>query len=253
MVAATLAPLDIYHLRQFYSSPLGRMVKATLRRLAREHVGNVQGEVVVGLGYTTPLLRILERDAPTALLAMMPAAQGAMYWPIHTYNRATLTSLPHLPLHDNSVHRLVVMHALELEPDPVDALHEWFRVLVPGGKMLLMVPRARSLWRLWGDTPFRACQSFSKRQVQTMLRESEFTLCHMKTALLAPPSNHPLVLMLWRTLDWLSRWVIPGFGGVWMVDAEKQIYAAIAQPVAKAKRRQKTVAVTAPSASRQKG
>jgi ubiquinone/menaquinone biosynthesis C-methylase UbiE len=48
-----------------------------------------------------------------------------------------------LPLPDNTLDYLVSSHVLEHLPDPIAALHEWHRVLRPGGLLYLVVPDKR--------------------------------------------------------------------------------------------------------------
>ena len=48
-----------------------------------------------------------------------------------------------LPLPDNTLDYLVSSHVLEHLPDPLAALHEWHRVLRPGGLLYLVVPDKR--------------------------------------------------------------------------------------------------------------
>jgi SAM-dependent methyltransferase len=227
---AVVSPPDIIALRQFYSSALGRRLKDKLRAMLRERVQPQAGELSVGMGYAVPLLRHVLGPQHTAI-ALMPAAQGALYWPVHEGNRTALCDLHTLPLHDNSIHRIILLHALEYAPHPDAFLKECWRVLVPGGRMYVVVPRARRLWRALGDTPFRSGESYTPRTLRALLRTAALTEVEMRSLCAAPPSQHPLMLRLWRSIEWVLSLLVPALGSVLMVEAEKQIYAAIAQPV----------------------
>ena len=140
---------DIIALRQFYSSPLGRQAKRWLRRKAKQHISRSHGERLVGLGYAIPLLRGIETldTAPKHMIAVMPGAQGAIYWPVQDDNRVALGTMDRLPFQENSVHWLVMLHAFEFAESPEALLREAHRVLVPGGKLLLFAPHRHRPWR----------------------------------------------------------------------------------------------------------
>lgn len=53
-----------------------------------------------------------------------------------------------LPYADESIDRVIATHVLEHVADPLDALHEWVRVLKPGGVLSLILPCDPGiLWR----------------------------------------------------------------------------------------------------------
>jgi hypothetical protein len=191
-----------------------------------------QGEITVGVGYATPLLRSFEESGEinSPAIVLMPAPQGAMYWPVMRDNRAALCDMHLLPLHDNTVHHLVMMHVLEHTENPLAMLVECWRVLVPGGRMYMLVPRAARVWRSIGETPFRAGKSYSPRTLHSLLRAAEFTIVESRGLLGAPPSQHPLLLRAWRSMEWLMSLLAPALGSAMLVEVEKQIYAAIRQP-----------------------
>ena len=240
---------DVISLRQFYSSTLGRRVKQRLRQRLRASWPEHQGESILGLGYATPLLRALEQGGgdPPRLLAAMPARQGAIYWPVHGDNRSMLVDETALPLGDNSIHRILLLHALEHHPAPQELLAECFRVLVPGGRLLLVVPHRRSLWRALKNTPFAAGNAYSAASLTRSLRAADFTLRDLRGALFAPPLTHPFWLGSWALWEALGRMIVWGGGGVLVAEAEKQIYAAIPQPVKARQKQPRWVATPEPT------
>ena len=217
--------------RQFYSSPLGRKVKQRLRALVLGFWPNHTGEVIVGVGYAVPVLRVLEREKPAALVALMPADQGAIYWPVHFENRSILADELIPPFAVNTLHRVVMLHAFEHVAKPLELLKTYWQLLMPGGRILIVVPNRRGLWASFSNTPFARGTPYSLTQVKELLNEAEFTVRESTSTLFSPPSSHPLWLRSWGGLEMLGRLLVPMLGGVLIVEAEKQIYAGIAQSV----------------------
>lgn len=223
---------DIVNLRQFYSSRLGRMVKARLRQAVLRHWPNHSGEWIVGIGYALPVLRVIERTGPGTVMALMPAAQGAVYWPVHASNRALLGDEMRPPFAAGQLSRIVVMHAFEYQAAPEELLRVLWQLLAPGGQLLLMVPNRRSLWARYGRTPLASGTPYTLSQVKTLLQDTEFTLREISTALFAPPSAHSIWLSLGGIMEWIGHWFLPLGGGILLVEAEKQIYAGVGTRVA---------------------
>lgn len=226
----------IVQLRQFYSSRLGRAVKKRLRQLVLRHWSEHRNEVIIGLGYAPPLLRVLEREGTSSIAALMPADQGAIYWPVHTDNRSILGDELAPPFAPNTLHRVVVLHALEFLPKPDELLQVYWEMLAPGGRLLLFVPNRRGLWSRLGNTPFARGIPYNAAHLKELLEVAQFTLRECYTALFALPRTRQQGDGFAPLLEWLGQWLLPGFGGVLVVEAEKQIYAGISEPVAHGKR-----------------
>lgn len=226
---------NVVSLRQFYSSRLGRKIKQRLRQLVMEQWPDHAQEAIVGIGYAVPVLRVLERAKPASLVALMPASQGAIYWPVHSENHSVLADEMMPPFAAGTVHRVVMLHAFEYAAKPKELLQVYWQMLVPGGRLLLIVPNRRSYWANFGSTPFARGTPYSMSQIKELLADAQFTLRDHHTALFAPPTSHPLWLRAWRSFETLGRALCPGMGGVLIIDAEKQIYASIPEPTTKAK------------------
>lgn len=229
----------IINLRQFYSSRLGRRVKKRLRQITLSHWPERDGEAIIGIGYAPPLLRALERTGgkPSVFAALMPASQGAIYWPVHTDNRSVLADVLRPPFAPNTLHRVILLHAFEYQAHPGELLKVYWELMTPGGRMLLIVPNRRGWWSSHGRTPFAHGTPYSLAHLRELLEEAQFTLRDCSTALYAPPSAHPLLMKCWGGIEFLGSWLFPGMGGVLVVEAEKQIYAAIGE-VARESRKQ---------------
>jgi SAM-dependent methyltransferase len=218
---------DVVDLREFYLSPLGQAVRRLLRMRLRQIWPNLRGERVVALGYGVPLLRPFLGEAEI-LAAMMPAEQGVAYWPREGPNISCLADTKNLPLADNAVDRLILVHALEGESEPHLLLREAWRVLRNNGRMLLLVTNRRGFWAHSDRTPFGSGQPYSGFQIKDRLREHGFLVDRLWHALYMPPSSSRLLISLADGLEKYGQKLFPGFGGLLLVEAGKQLYAPVA-------------------------
>ena len=222
---------NVVSLRQFYSSRLGRKIKQRLRQIVMERWPDHAQEVIVGVGYAVPVLRVLERAKPASLMALMPASQGAIYWPVHSENHSVLGDEMMPPFAPSTVHRVVMLHAFEHVARPKELLQVYWQMLAPGGRLLLIVPNRRGYWASFGNTPFARGTPYTLSHIKELLAEVQFTVRDNLTALYAPPTSSAFWLRAWQTCESLGRALFPGIGGVLVIDAEKQIYVSIPEPV----------------------
>ncbi len=217
--------LDIVELREFYAGQLGRVVRRLLTRRLRQRWPNISGDVMVGLGYACPYLDVFLSEAETS--ALMPAGQGAVNWPLQPPYKTALVDEFELPLDDGSVDRLLIVHALEVSEAPQALLREAWRVLAPGGRMVIVVANRRGLWARVDSTPFGFGQPFSRVQLTRLLRDAMFSPVAWFGALHIPPFNVRLLLKSAIAWERIGRRLWPGFSGVIVVEATKQVFAPI--------------------------
>jgi SAM-dependent methyltransferase len=218
--------VDVVDLREFYASRLGRMVAASLDESISAIWPASPGERVAGLGYCIPWLdRYLEQSE--RVVALMPSAQGAVEWPHGGPSLTALVFDEQLPLLDSSVDRLLMVHLLEHCENPGATLAEAWRVLSPGGKLLIAVPNRRGLWARFEHTPFGAGRPFSRGQLARLLRDSLLTPTVWADALHYPPLRGRRTIRAKRPLEWLGRHLWPAFSGLVMVEATKRLYQGL--------------------------
>lgn len=217
---------DVVQIRQFYASEAGGAARALLhKRMARFWPQLPPGEAVLGLGFALPYL------AGEGALAACPAQLGAMYWPHGAPNRVAMADEGQLPFPDNAFNRVLMIHALEYARHAGEALREIWRVLVPGGRLLLAVPNRWGLWAQSGGSPFGHGRPFSASQLKVALEQAGLTCLRHQAALAMPPMPWRFAL---RAAPWVetgAEIIGPRFGGVLVMEAEKQVYAALAEPV----------------------
>ena len=117
----------------------------------------------------------------------MPAVQGVVNWPPEGPNAAALVADDALPLPDAMIDRVLVIHSLEMSESPREQLREIWRVLAPGGRVLLVVPNRRGIWAWAEKTPFGYGRPFTRGQLTALLRDTMFSPLGWSEALAAPP------------------------------------------------------------------
>jgi SAM-dependent methyltransferase len=149
-----------------------------------------------------------------------------------------------LPLPDSSVDRVLMVHSLEFAENPRETLKEVWRVLAPGGRLVIVVPNRRGVWARMEHTPFGSGRPYSRGQLTALLRETNFTPGASAEALFFPPSKIRAVLRLRRGFERLGRVLWPAFSGVIVVEAQKRLYQGL--PVAARASRRVFAPVLAP-------
>ncbi len=216
--------MDIIELRQFYASPLGRQV----RRIVSRHLNALPRPPadarVLGLGFATPWLDAYRRQA-RATFAFMPAHQGALTWPAAEAPATALVDESALPLPDASIDLALVVHALELTPVREGLMEELWRVLAPSGHAVFVVPNRSGLWARVEKVPFGHGRPFSRRQLEQLLKDSMFTPVAFTPMLFMPPWRGRFLGGSAASWERLGKWLWPGFSGLLMAEAVKQVYA----------------------------
>lgn len=218
---------DVIALRKFYGRPLGETAAALLAHHVDALWPHASGLHLAGIGYATPLLDRL-KGGFLSRIALMPARQGVVQWPDARSNAAALIEEDALPLPDASFDRIILAHALEVADHQRGLLREVWRVLAPGGRLIVIVPRRRGVWAGFERTPFGSGQPFSSWQLEQVLSSQLLPIAHVRRSLFLPPFaafSGP------RTMHFAERLggtlLLRGLGGVLIVEAEKQVYRAI--------------------------
>ncbi|MSO71211.1 MAG: methyltransferase domain-containing protein [Alphaproteobacteria bacterium] len=219
---------DVLDLRDFYDSPLGQVAQRQIRRQLRKLWTELRGQRVLGLGFTPPYLRAFAQEAER-VVALMPAPMGVMHWPSEGRNLSIIGSETELPFSDLSFDRILLAHTFEASEHLQPLLREIWRVMADGGRLMVIAPNRRSIWARGEHTPFGHGQPYSVRQLKRVLRHAMFTPLRTGRALYVPPTNWRFVLAAAPAFERLGeRWFQP-LAGVTLVEAGKQLFAAVAE------------------------
>jgi len=213
---------DVLDLRAFYAAPLGRAARTMLTRKVEEAWGDTRDLDVLGVGYATPFLDAARAKA-RRVVAAMPAQQGVEVWPHGGRNQACLVEEIALPLPNALFDRVLCVHALEESDDPAELLREVCRVLAPSGRVIVAVAARNGLWSNAEHTPFGHGRPFTRRQLESLLREAELEPSGWTRALYAPP-------FAWcagwaEGFEQVGAWLWPNFAGLILMEAVKQTFA----------------------------
>ena len=234
---------DIVDLWAFYSCTLGRLTERSIAMGLSAIWKARPNERLVGLGYVLPWLERFGGDAER-VFAFMPARQGAVNWPAGGDSATALVFEEELPLFDSSIDRVLMVHALEHAATPRETLMEIWRILAPGGRLVVVVPNRRGVWARFEHTPFGTGRPFSRGQLNTLLRETNFTPGAWSDALHFPPSKRRWAMRLHALVERTGRRFWPIFAGVIIVEAQKRLYQGI--PVAARSSRRVFIPVLSP-------
>jgi len=216
--------MDAIDLREFYASPTGQVAQRILRKNLREMWPDVAGLDMLGIGYTTPYLGLFRPEAARTVAAM-PARQGVLHWPPGEPGLTALVDEGQLPFPDLSMDRVLLVHSVECSEQLRYMLREAWRVMSDSGRLIIIAPNRRGLWSRMERSPFAHGQPYSPSQLSRLLRDNMFTPVQSRIALYMPPSRARLMLSAAPAWEQVGHRLFPGFGGVVMVEAAKEIYA----------------------------
>ena len=219
--------LDVNDLRTFYASPLGIVTHRFVSRAIDGFLGSVSGLRILGLGYVTPYLGPVHCIAERTL-AFMPATQGVVNWPASGRSITALADPTMMPLPEAAVDRVILVHALEGVESPSELLADVWRVLTPGGRMILVVPNRTGVWARRDATPFGHGQPYSRSQLARLMRGTLFSPEGWAETLYMPPTRGRLMLQTAAAWERLGTALALPFAGIHVIDATKQLYRPLA-------------------------
>ena len=215
---------DVVNFSEFYSTPLGQVAGNQIQSCIQEMWPDLTGQNILGLGYALPYLDFYLKPSES-VIALMPAQRGVILWPQHGPARIALSEEGNLPLPDQSIDRILMIHTLEHTGHPRQLLREAWRVLNGQGRLLVVVPNRRSIWAHLDSTPFGHGQPYTMTQLTTLLKSNLFTPVSQKRALYMFPSQSRLMMACAPFLDSIGKQVLQKFSGIVCVEAMKQVYA----------------------------
>jgi SAM-dependent methyltransferase len=205
------------------------MVRRILAHRIRARWRRCHGLTLMGLGFAIPYLGSF-RGEVGRLGALMPSTQGAVVWPASGDVSSVVVDEEDLPLPDNCVDRMLVVHCLETTDQARALLREIWRVLTPEGRLLIVVPNRSGVWARFDVTPFGYGRPYSQSQLERLLTEALLSPVEWGAALHLPPLDNRLVLKSAMTLERMGARLTPAFAGVLLVEARKEVASPLVKP-----------------------
>ncbi|HWL70299.1 MAG TPA: methyltransferase domain-containing protein [Geminicoccus sp.] len=225
-------------LEQFYASRKGQLARRLIGLQLRQLWPQVAGKTIVGMGYAMPFLDVFADEA-AATLALVPAGCNVQRWPETGPCRLAIFQEDEIPLADQSVDCLLLVHALETCRSLNRLMREIWRVLTDDGRVVLIVPNRHGLWSLSDTTPFGQGSPFTAGQLERLLARHLLVRGEVRRAMFVPPWNLKILQRLAIPLERTGQRLWPQFGGILLAEAEKQLYlGAPAFQTARPRRRQ---------------
>lgn len=207
-------------LDRFYASRQGRTAQTMIMRRLEALWPDVRDLDMLGLGFTTPFLERYQASARRCI-SFLPAGQGAVISG-ETSPPSAMGDETRLPFMDAVFDRILVVHALEEADSLRPLLREIWRVMAPGGRMVIVTSARAGVWAHMDATPFGHGRPFSRGQLTQLLHDALFEPAAWSRALYAPPwrwSTWPRLAQAWEKAG-ETAW--PGLGGVILVEAVKR-------------------------------
>ncbi len=227
--------IDIVDLEAFYASDLGRRVAEDIcaiihgsadaaqtflsEKTGSEMSPSLKPALRFGIGFTRPFWG-------DALPTLMPARQGTMVGA----GQSLLVDEHFLPIRDNQIDAVIGCHFLEHCADPLDALRELYRVIVPEGQLQLIVANRRGIWSRRERTPFGAGRPYSRGQLRRLMQQVGFVPVSWQSALYFLPGNRQIARMSAPVLDKVGRRLWPELAGVLILNCIKRVPAPVMKP-----------------------
>ncbi|WP_282572307.1 class I SAM-dependent methyltransferase [Roseomonas acroporae] len=257
---------EVHGLREFYGTPTGAVTARLLRERLRALWPRLRGMSVLGIGHAGPFLR-LWRDEAERTIALTPAQLGLpARWPAASAPRpagarparpgapracAVAAEEDALPFPDLFFDRVLLVHGLENAENTRRLLREVWRVLRDDGRLMVVAPNRRGLWAHSENTPFGHGQPFTHGQLDQLLARQLFRVERRDSALFVPPFRARLLLRTAPLWEGVGRALAPRFAGVALVEAEKDVLAALPAAQVVSLRRRVVMPVRAALSGRQ--
>ena len=211
---------------EFYTSARGAVTARLLRERLTAIWPSLAGESVLGIGHTAPYLR-LWREQARRCIALTPAQMGVARWPAGAPCLSCAAEEDALPFPDLSFDRILLLHGLESAESARRMLREVWRVLKDDGRVVIVAPNRTGMWAYWESTPFGHGHPYSARQLDRLLAAGLFRAERHDAALWMPPTKMRLVLRAAPLIERAGRRLVPALAGVTIVEAVKDVYAAM--------------------------
>jgi SAM-dependent methyltransferase len=215
--SAALPPEELYReMEQWFETPIGSSLLASERALIEPVLERIFGYHILQLGSSN---RSMLQDSPIRhQIVFTPSPDSNSSMPVADNES--------LPLASNSLDAVLVHHALDFTLDSYRLLREATRVLMPGGKLLIIGFNPMSSWRVrkafsWKTQPPWNARYLSCSRVSDWLKLLDFQIEKVSHGGYLLPFDRPSVLgSAERFEQWGRRFSLP-VGAIYFIVASK--------------------------------
>lgn len=213
------APEALFHdMAQWWESPLGKALLATETDLLEPTLARIFGYHFLQLGVSEH-----------SMLGASPVGHKLLFMPQYDSTKTLpVASNEALPLQSESVDAVLIHHALEYTHDSHRLLRESARVLMPGGKLLIIGFNPHSSWGMrklcrWRNTRPWDAHYISSSRVQDWLKLLEFTVDKVEHCGYLLPLKHTRVANATPRLEAIGQRFNAPLGAAYIIVACKQV------------------------------
>lgn len=159
----------------FYKTPTGKRLDKEIAGCVTEFLldKKLAKRYLLCIGHPIPSCLPLFRKAKSYSV-LTPLFQGPKKLVDKGLNKTVLSDETHLPFINVSFDIAIIFHAIEYMDDPTSFFEELWKVLAPGGRIILMIPNRKGGWKKAGIPHAHTKQGFSYVMVRDFLFEKGF-------------------------------------------------------------------------------
>lgn len=212
-------PSDVHQeMTQWLNSPLGQALLQSEAAILEPILERIFGYHFLQLGVSEH-----------SMLAPSPIGHKLMFLPQWApKNPHVVASNEALPLQSESVDAVLIHHALEYTPDNHRLLREASRVLMPGGKLLIVGFNPLSSWGMrnacrWRNTAPWDARYITSSRVQDWLKLLEFSVDKVEHGAYLLPFAHNKVVGAAPRFETMGQKFKAPLGAIYVIVACKQV------------------------------
>ncbi|AIL64616.1 SAM-dependent methyltransferase [Rickettsiales bacterium Ac37b] len=218
----------ILRLKDFYSGDTGQKNYNCISNAISTFWHNIKNEKILGIGYTAIYLKnFLNNDIISASPFYPDTYSNTLKEYIIDPNANFIDCAIEedvLPLANNSINRIILVHYLEYSTNIHLLMKEVWRILSPGGKLLIIVPNKFSILSYVEKDFFKTCKSFSIGQLYNLLYDHMFVPTHTSSALFGVPNFYSTLLPFHSIIENTGQKSLLPFGGLLLMESTKLMY-----------------------------
>ncbi len=211
-------------IKDFYETELGKIVQGNIASFIKEiwpsaenHLA--QHQTILGFGNAAPYLSVFNKNNLIFNLIINE------HLSTKSRGEISLDAEAKIPLAEDSIDKVIVIHCLEFQEDFENILKEIWHVLKPSGKVIFIIPNKNSLWSKLNFSPFFQGKSFSHIKIQKSISEYMFSILQIESTLHFFPNLYKIFPRILIKTDKISSKFC--LGGVILLEAEKRLISSV--------------------------